>query len=188
MFKLLFLTIIYYIQARNVIKETFENNRHFQLQSINNFTCIPNAPSNPECSYKGVCTKDGKDCVCTIGYASTREGVFKCDYEQKKALTAFLLEFFFGYLGAGYFYLGIINYGVGQLLLTVLGCIPMCIVMCCAFAGENKTDLSASLFTCCVGILGCLWFCGILGWDIYVLVTIGTCSINDAYGMPMVCM
>ena len=49
-------------------------------------------------------------CVCTKGYV-TFGGTSPCNYQQKDKLTAFLLSFLIGNLGADWFYLAEGNAG-----------------------------------------------------------------------------
>jgi hypothetical protein len=153
-----------------------------QTVDTQNFTCTPGVAS-PECSYQGTCTIDGKNCICDPGYASTLNGMNKCDYEQKSPWVGFFLELFLGFdFGAGYFYLGLNGLGAGQLCLFFLGGIPVCVIMCTGMLKNDDVNMCAFGLAACYA---CLWFLGIIGWWIAAFVMIGQGLYLDANGMPV---
>merc|ERR1740123_41398 len=60
-----------------------------------------------DCNSNGVCSGDGLTCECSTGYTTHEpEDVTMCNYQQKKQITAFLLQLCFGIFGAADFYVG----------------------------------------------------------------------------------
>merc|ERR1711994_1032103 len=103
-------------------------------------------------------------CECEEGYIHW--GKEPCAYEQKSKLTAFLLSFFLGYLGADWFYLsqgqaGYIVAGIIKLFFPVITC---CCAACCGFAcaGASRTPevggAMATAATACNGLIITIWY------------------------------
>lgn len=92
--------------------------------------CIVNSQNctiDSDCN-NGVCVNS--TCECNIGYVSYDSDI--CNYAQKKQITAFLLSFFLGGIGAEWFYLSDcnINYeGLGtlKLILFLIIAILVCV-------------------------------------------------------------
>lgn len=79
---------------------------------------------NPACDNHGYCSETTNTCVCEDAYAD-----YDCSYARKSRLLAFILQFFFGGFGAGYFVLGHALLGGMLLMLTLCGSITsICIV------------------------------------------------------------
>ena len=108
----------------------------------------------------------------------------------KKQRTAFLLQFFLGGFGGGYWYYKNWTPAALQLSLTVLLC---CTNIIGAFAGalsasraEGPGEASQTvqlLVLCCV----CIMACGQFGWTIAALVLIGKGDLYPADGCLYVC-
>lgn len=119
---------------------------------------------NPECDMHGSCVQDPDNpssptgmCHCEKEYADE-----DCSYHRKSRLLAFLLQWFFGCYGAGYFVLGHVGLGVGILVLTIVG---------------------YALAACIVGIP--ILFASSI-WALVVLIVIGTGSLKDVNGYETV--
>lgn len=134
--------------------------------------------------YQGLCqnftssTGPYQMCVCSYGYAAD-----DCSYKQKKQLVAFLTEFFVGWTGVGYFYLGYNVYGGVQLMISFLPCVLAC-VGAAFIAGGEKTAPAAI----CFYVLIVLTFIAAFAWWLAAVIIFGIGSINDANGYPMASM
>jgi TM2 domain-containing membrane protein YozV len=99
--------------------------------------------TNEECN-KGQCKQS--ECVCDTGFVTFNN--VTCNYKQKEKLTAFLLSFFAGNVGADWFYLasgntGYIVAGVFKLItgfFFIAGSCFICCITCCAqYKGHKNT-------------------------------------------------
>lgn len=159
----------------------------------------PKQPQNPDdhffyqrniqCSNKncplpfGTCMDD-KTCRCLDGYANfVPEGKetygYYCSYQQKKQVTAFLLEFFLS-MGVGHFYSGRTTFGVIKLLIE-LGPLIMGILMCCSVLIKD-TSSCMGLF---IMISVCAFVCTSLVWQLVDLIMFGINNYRDGYGVPL---
>ena len=93
----------------------------------NRLTCSNSA----DCNSNGFCDDD--TCICFESYTTLPNAgpEEQCSYKRKSQSVAFLLHFFLGYLGVGHFYIGNINYAMGQLSLTILIPIGICLFGLC---------------------------------------------------------
>jgi hypothetical protein len=175
------------VMASNYFRKLFisrQNDTTSFAYDATSFTCTV-GPNSPQCSYHGVCTADGTNCICNTGFTTcysfiddSMATVLRCNYRQKSAVTAFLLELFFGEFGAGYFYLGEKTMGTGQVILTLFGGFLLCaLVMCVGYTSSSVTNG----FTCIV-FIGCVWAMPVLAWWIAGCVTIGQGKVLDGNG------
>ena len=86
------------------------------ILSLATATCT----TSSDCGSNGVCATTTGTCNCSKGYVTT-DSTKPCAYQQKSKLTAFLLSFLVGGVGADWFYLaggngGYIAAGVFKLL------------------------------------------------------------------------
>lgn len=82
-----------------------------------------------DCSDHGLCYSDKSGCHCDVGYITfPTENVYpECNYAQKSQLTGFLLSLFIGpFTGAGFFYVGQVGLGVGQLIVLLVPTFLLC--------------------------------------------------------------
>ena len=107
------------------------NNTHL-LQFFIFFTCLTISLSEEDVDYiqcgnlkcaknQGTCQEINNDylCICDEHYATYPfNNDIVCNYERKKQLNAFLLEFFVTY-GAGHFYTENYKYAIPKLLVFV---------------------------------------------------------------------
>lgn len=130
------------------------------------------------CSGHGTCMPNG-ECVCFDGYTDYNSKD-DCNYERKSAFAPFLFEIFLGGFGAGWFYIGNIAMGVGQLVYFIPGaCIIACVLVT---LGVSKDELNGPGAICGCS-LGCGWFMGLLVFYIWSLVIIATGQISDENGI-----
>lgn len=129
-----------------------------------------------DCNYNGFCGTHNQ-CRCFSNYV-THDSATGCNYHQKSRLTAFLLELFLGEFGAGWFFLGRIDFAVLILVLTV--------VLACCFkpayysmkeSNENGMAVAACL-ACGVGLtIFALWLHG--------MIMTGTGLATDSNGVAV---
>lgn len=85
---------------------------------------LPHNCTNPviDCAGRGQCISN-TTCLCDKGYVTLNCESTQCCYTQVTRVKVFLLAFFLGKVGAGYFSIGQTGLGVGILLLFVGGLI-----------------------------------------------------------------
>jgi TM2 domain. len=172
---IIFVAIIYavcciciFISISNYISD---NNSELDLLISSNFTCVPNT-KDIECNYHGVCTSAGDDCICDEHYITYNPpNNTKCNYKQKKRLVAFLLQFYFGALGAGEWYLGNNDLACFIVMYTLL------IIFAIWLSNLRRFDMIAPIL--------CLWFIGLVIWMVFELVVIGSGIRLDGNDLPM---
>jgi hypothetical protein len=106
--------------------------------------CVTSCTTSSECN-NGVCRSSV--CVCNSDYATFNNET--CNYKRKEKLTAFLLSFLVGNLGADWFYLSqgktaYIVAGVFKLLTGIFlyfGIVFIIVALCCL--GSDRSKLRA---------------------------------------------
>ena len=149
------------------------SNRRF----LETFNC--NASTCPN----GMCDTSNR-CFCLEKFTTFRppEGV-QCNYKQKSRYGALLLEFFVGMeTGAGYFYLGYIDLGIGQLVLFFPAMIVICVMACCFC--EAMSAKSSGAMACCVVFFVVSWMLGSIAWWLYAVIAMGSGDIFESNGAP----
>jgi TM2 domain-containing membrane protein YozV len=159
---------------------------------VRNITCtVSNCPTPNQC------VQGAKVCRCGSGYANyvdnstTIQVGGVCLYERKKQLTAFLLQFFVFFVGAGQFYVGNIQYAVPQLILSILGIVLGIIksVMKITFsAGEDEKGEEIER-PCLHTIIW--WSYELVGatvfyWWLADIITFGMNNYVDGKGIPLI--
>jgi len=174
------------VNAVNSNAVTMMFNDHKVLASdltATSFTCTP-GPNSAQCDYHGTCKVDGTGCMCDSEYATHNSDIIQCNYKRKSTLLVFLLQFFLGIpTGVGYFILGLNGLGAGQLVLFWLGLIPVCVLGCAMAGGGGGSGGAAGICLSTCYIL--CWLVGILAWEIYFLVMIGTGKQEDSNNVPL---
>lgn len=85
-------------------------------------------------------------CLCDAGWA-TIDVSQPCTYARKNKVYIVVMQFFFGYLGAGVFLLGWNGWGITVLVLSIVAC---CIRPCFkAHNEEANNDITRSESTMC---------------------------------------
>lgn len=137
-----------------------------------------NCTDKADCNYRGQCTETGK-CKCNDGYITFKPSKdIQCNYEQKNTVTAFCLQLFFGYVGIGEWYLENNDIAGGQLGLFLGIFVLICIAMCAGLKSDGDTPALAML----IGCICCLAFVGMIIWDVYTIVIIGSGTETDGNG------
>ena len=176
---LLCVNFTFAFNIRDIFKKDGASKQTQLALESNQFNCTVGVAS-PQCNYHGTCVADGKSCICNEGYVTFKSDSIQCNYEQKDTVTAFLLAFFVGVEGgAGYFYLGNIGMGIGQLLLFWIGMIPQCFSI---FIIQGKYKEFFAIMSVCYT---CLWSGAVIAWWITSLVMIATGSQHDGNGAPI---
>jgi len=128
---------------------------------------------------RGWCTRDTR-CTCYEGYLSVNDDSFPfyCNYEQKKQITAFLLEFFIGF-GIGHLY----NANVQLAMIKLLTFFTCYFILCFVpyFSAQTKSN-------CLNRWLGCFQTLAILTiviWQIVDSVLLGIGYFKDGNGIPL---
>ncbi len=86
------------------------------LTNTGNNTCITVACGDGHCNQNSYCLNN-MACLCSPGFVTVPlTNDFQCCYEQKKQISAFLLELFVGF-GAGHFYVGRHDYAGAKIFI-----------------------------------------------------------------------
>lgn len=150
--------------------QLFSTNSSLGFNQTNNCTT-----SLSPCSGHGSCMPNGK-CVCNDCYV-THNSTEECNYKQMKALKPFLFEIFLGGLGTGWFVIGDVGKGVGQLLYLIPG---ICVIIGIATACGLRKDFDLSdTGSICGGCLLCGWFCGFIAFWLFSVIAFATGMVND---------
>lgn len=123
------------------------------------------------------CEQDLHNCTCKEGYISDVRNNFTyayCSFEQKKQLTAFLLEFFLGF-GAGHFYRKAYLMAGLKLGAFVFSIYVLLSFYCMAIDSTNCSDCSVFLVTVIYGA----YSLGIGFWYVFDLVYFAKNNYQD---------
>lgn len=134
-----------------------------------------------DCNLNGFCIDN--HCRCFNNYV-TYQSETSCNYHQKDRTTAFLLELFLGEFGAGWFYLGRIEFAVPVLILTlVLGCClkPMIVICYDEHQETNRTLLFRICSVCCAIMASCTIF----GLWLHGMIVTGNGTATDSNGVSV---
>ena len=95
---------------------------------------------------RGKCTLDNQ-CKCFDGYLSIDDDNFPfyCNYEQKKQITAFLLEFFIGF-GIGHLYVGNVDIALDKLITFFTTYFIICFIP--YFTAQTKSNCLSKFLPC----------------------------------------
>lgn len=133
-----------------------------------------NCTSDADCNFRGNCMPSG-ECRCEDKYATYNNTTLQCNYKRVNRLLPFLTEFFLGMFGVGYFILGKVGLGVGQLLLFLSLVLSIII-------GRNAPRTLNPLWML-PGLLSIIIFLGGFGWWLYAIITIGKGDVLDENGV-----
>lgn len=129
-----------------------------------------------DCNLNGFCIDN--QCHCFTNYV-THNSATGCNYHQKDRTTAFLLEFFLGEFGAGWFYLGRIEFAVPVLVLTLV--FACCFKPIISFATKNDHAGIAVAAACFAVLSGCAVF----GLWLHGMIVTGNGSATDSNGVTI---
>lgn len=140
-----------------------QNLRHHDTAGLG----VSNCNSSDFCGINGQCVEN--ICKCDKGFVTE---IQPCEYEQKKQLTAFILQVFVGAIGVSHFYIGQVLIGVIKILLIFLPC-----CMCSAVWNSATSDTDPK--ACVVGGGGCLTVLCSLAVSIWWIVDIVLFALNN---------
>ena len=124
--------------------------------------------------------KYNESCVCLEQYASFPFDTYNlCNYEKKKQLIAFLLEFFIMF-GSGHIYSE--NYALG--ILKALYFVLTCGLFISVRILSKKTEEN-NTFILIISLLGCLTCAGLLIWQLIDVVLFGLNRYVDGNGVEL---
>ena len=130
----------------------------------------------------GTCqmTTESSYCSCYERYTTyPKDSEIQCNYERKKQLNAFLLEFFLTY-GAGHFYTD--NYKLAVPKLVVFIFLYCLFIVLRIFTKSKEENKSANLAIC---ISAAVAFAGMLAWQIFDLFWFGYNKYKDGNGVDL---
>lgn len=149
--------------------------------------------TNEECN-KGQCKQS--ECVCDTGFVTFNN--VTCNYKQKEKLTAFLLSFFAGNVGADWFYLasgntGYIVAGVFKLItgfFFIAGSCFICCITCCAQykgVGNGNSIFQIGGVVLGIAITVIMIICSLTNsiWYVVDWIRILTDSFKDGNGVSL---
>jgi hypothetical protein len=137
---------------------------------------INNCTLANQCNGNGVCLNRFQ-CQCYDTYYTTYSGS-QCSYQQKLQHTAFLLQVFLGPIGAGHFYVGMIGWAMGELILTL---IPLTVYVICKYT----LKMSGDGLNYILAIVTIPTYLAGLGWWIANVVNFRYNNYNDGNGVPL---
>lgn len=154
-------------------------NNEFTTSSVN---CSGVNTFSDSCSNNGVCLTSGK-CRCEDGYTTyPKNHNPQCNYKQKKRLTAFLLSFFLGaWSGAGYWYLGITDMAIAQLMVFV----SFIFVICCYLCTIDDSKANEKEESFCSNCIEFTFSIVMLALWINALVSIASNDFTDGNGATL---
>ena len=132
--------------------------------------------SRVDCNRENMeCDANNIMCKCKEGFVTIKAGK-ACDIEQKKQLTAFLLELFVGF-GAGHFYrhhylmasLKLVAFVIGIYIICLFPLTAKCVTVCC----------DSDFLVVFISILFYIYALGLAVWYIFDLVYFGKNNYND---------
>jgi len=180
----IFLIMLSALTSSNSLRfmlEDANNLKSIDYFNVKNIVCTVN-----NCPPPHFCT-NSSTCKCAEGFANyfpkstTQETLISyCTYEQKKQLTAFLLQFFV--FCAGQFYVGNIQYAIPQLIIGVIPWVLTCLMIFLRFGitAKKKTCIHnlITIFNCLSAFTFCAW------WLADVII-FGMNNFNDNNGVPL---
>ena len=135
-------------------------------------------PGDPICGNNAKCEANllaitNYTCICNDNWFTPSMSNTSCTIEKKSKLTAFLLQGFLGWVGAGSFYLGWNLYGAASFITLGIVCLIVPLISC--FLDKDEIQAISSF-------LGCISSLVILGmWISAIIYMAIDCNSNEFY-------
>lgn len=128
------------------------------------------------CNFNGVYANATGVCRCNKGYAThnPQDNHSQCNYQQTPQLTAFLTQFFVGWIGVADFIVGRTAIGVGKVIYYN---VSPCVI---AALGVAVPHVAVAL--------GAAWGMGAFGWWLADTILYGLNRIPDSNGVALMPM
>lgn len=167
------------MKTMNIQESTFgEPSYPMATMSLN---LLRNCTTDADCSYNGFCENDGKTCHCDDHYATfPYDSDPQCNYKRKTTMTAGCLEFFFGIVGAGDWYLGNTVIATVILCLSLGGC-GLALLLAGIAACTSNPESGAPTCLCTLLVLESI--AGIWGFVRFIMMVTG--GITDSNGIAL---
>ena len=180
---LFFLILNYLLMTSSLTLQSPLPSSIIETPKLRSLTVEIDCSDESKCERKNAnCNSDYTKCTCYKGY-TTNKGTNKlCGYEQKRQLTAFLLELFVGF-GAGHFYRGVYLFASLKLAAFIFGIYIICLFPLTAKCVSDCCDCDCLVIL--VSIFFYLCACGLAFWFIYDLVQFGKNKYNDGNGYEL---
>ena len=125
-----------------------------------------------------------RTCNCQDGFLNVDWEGRKtlCDYQQKKQVSAFLLELFI--MGAGQMYRGYIALGILKLLYVVIFPYILIALNFLGFLAEASVKVQTGVLITTITLFF-MYIAGVLFWYFYDVINFGMNRFRDWYGYPL---
>ena len=173
---LFFLILNYNLMTTTLSLQSPFESTIIETPKLRNLAIEYDCRDESKCERKNAnCNDDFSICTCYKGYTNVTNGKM-CGYEQKRQLTAFLLELFVGF-GAGHFYRGHYLFASLKLAAFIFGIYIICLFPLTAKWVSDCCDCDCLVIL--VSIFFYLCACGLAFWFIFDLVQFGKNKYPD---------
>ena len=172
------------ISLHNILTDTFSVNR--KILTVSNYNCTlgPNICANGYCY--------NSTCICYPRYTTIYhenglpyENTY-CNYYQKSAYKACVLEATLGLFGAGYFYIEQLMFGLLQLIFTIILFCPLfCRICCMCMCGSQSQKDIDQCGKRLIFIVYCCSMTPLIFWWIYATIQIKNLNYRDGNNMSL---
>ncbi len=179
---LFFLILNYNLMTTTLSLQSPFESTIIETPKLRNLAIEYDCRDESKCERKNAnCNDDFSVCTCYKGYTNVTNGKM-CGYEQKRQLTAFLLEIFPGF-GAGYFYIGEKKLGIIKCIIFIFAMFSVCLFPIIAkFTITIFDNDSCATF---ISIFFYILVIVVVFWYIYDLVGFGKNNIYDSLNYPL---
>lgn len=119
-------------------------------------------------------------CICQPKYATYPEdNTLMCAYQKKSQLIYFILEVLVTF-GVGHFYVSNFQMAVPKLLFWIIG---YCFFVVLRIVNKKREENNTT--TLIIALIGCIFCCGMLVWQIVDLIMIALGNYSDGNGVEL---